>query len=91
MDMNKIWQIIYVFLNRPTRRMVPAMEIVIVSQSMVKRWKTAQQIVDVEISTVNTNLERHLRIAHQIVESVEMANVIILKVVVLVKQTVEHV
>jgi len=88
MDMIKIWQIINAFLNRPILRMVPAMEIVIVSQSMVKPLRTAPQIVDVATSSVNINLERHPRTVHPIVVCVEIINAIILKVVVLVRKIV---
>jgi hypothetical protein len=68
--------------------MVPAMEIVIVSQSMVKPLRTAPQIVDVATSSVNINLERHPRTVHPIVVCVEIINAIILKVVVLVRKIV---
>ena len=91
MDMTKIWQIIYAFLNRLTRRIVHAMEIVCVSQSMVKRWKTAQQIVDVEITTVNMSLEKHLTIVQKIAVYVEMVNATHLRAVHLASKTVGHV
>jgi hypothetical protein len=79
-----------------------AMEMVYVTHIMEKPLRTAQQIADVATSSVNINLEKHLTIVHQIVEYVETANAIRLKVVppasktvVLVKQNrhvgMEHV
>ena len=91
MDMNKIWVVICVFLNQVSHLMVHAMEMDYVSQTMEKPLTIAPQIADVEIISVNINLERHLTIAHKIVKSVEMANVMHLKVALPVKQTVEHV
>ena len=68
-----------------------AMEMDYVIHIMVKPLTTAPQIVVVEINTVNINLEKHLTIVHQIVEYVETANAIRLKVVPPASKTVEHV
>ncbi len=68
-----------------------AMEMVYVIYIMGKPLRTVLQIADVATSSVNINLERHLRTVHQIVESVEMVNVIHLKVVPPASRTVEHV
>ena len=84
----QIWQITNVFLNLLNHLMENAMEMVYVTHIMEKPLRTAPQIADVEISTVNINLERHLITAHQIVESAETVNVIRLKVVPPVSKTV---
>lgn len=71
--------------------MVHVMEMACVSQRTVNDWRTALQIVGVEITTVNINLERRLTTVHRTVGSVEMANAIHLKVVLPVSATVAHV
>ncbi len=81
----------YVFLNLLNHPMENAMEMVYVTHIMEKPLTTAPQIADVEINTVNINLEKHLTIAHKIVGSVEMVNVMHLRVVLPASKTVEHV
>jgi hypothetical protein len=90
MDISRIWVVICVSLPS-SHPMIHVMEMACVSQTMVKPLTIAPQIVVVEITFVNINLERHLIIAHKIVEYVEMANVMHLKVALPVSKTVEHV
>ncbi len=91
MDIYKIWVVIYVFRNLLNHPMVNAMEMVCVTHIMEKPLTTVLQIADVEINTVNINLEKLLTIARKIVGSVETANVIHLRVVPPANKTVEHV
>ncbi len=74
-----------------SHKSVHVMEMVFVSQNLVRTIYPVFKIVVAEIISVNINLERQLTIVHKTVGYVEMVIVIILKVAARVKPIVAHV